>query len=408
MKHRFEDLAIFGGPVTFAQPLHVGMPNIGDRRRFIARLEDILDRRWLSNGGPYVVEFEQRTAAVAGVRHCVAMVNGTVGLEIVARASGLSGEVIVPAFTFVATAHALQWQQITPVFCDIDEQTHNIDPARVEALITPRTTGILAVHLWGRPAPIEELTEIARRHGLRLLFDASHALACSWRGQPIGGFGDAEVLSFHATKLVNTFEGGAVVTNDDELAARMRSMRNFGFDGYDNVRGLGVNGKMSEPAAAMGLTGLEDLDRCIATNRRNYQAYRRNLADVRALRLCEYDDSAACNYQYVIHELSPESGISRDQLVKLLLAEGVIARRYFYPGCHRSEPYRSLLPESVERLPATDLVASRVIALPTGTAVDEDRVAEVADLLRFALANGESIARRMGPVAPYDVYRNPE
>lgn len=404
MKRRIEDLAIFGGPPGFREPLLVGRPNLGDRRRLLARLEDMLDRRWLSNGGPYLNEFEERVAKLTQVRHCVAMVNGTVGLEIAARACGMTGEVIVPAFTFIATAHALLWQHITPVFCDIDPATHNIDPAKLEALINPHTTGILAVHLWGRPAPIDELAAIAGRHGLRLLFDASHALGCSWRGRPIGGFGDAEVLSFHATKLMNSFEGGAVLTNDDALAERLASMRNFGFRGFDDVGGLGINGKLNEASAIMGLTSLESLDSFIAINRRNYHAYREGFAGLAALRCCGYDERESSNYQYITVELGADAGLSRDQLVKLLVAEGVIARRYFYPGCHRVEPYRTLFPEAATRLPVTDLVAGRVVVLPTGTAVDDAAVTDVVRLVRFALEQGPAIASRMGPVGPNEVY----
>src|SRR5436189_3835480 len=188
----------------------------------MARIEDLLDRRWLSNNGPYVQEFEERLADFIGVKHCVAMCNATVALEIVIRALGLEGEVIVPSFTFIATAHALQWQEITPVFCDIDPRTHNLDVAKVEEALTPRTSGIIGVHLWGRACNVEALTEIAERRGLKLIFDAAHALGCSHGGVMIGGFGDAEVFSFHATKFFNTFEGGTVVTDDDGLATRIR------------------------------------------------------------------------------------------------------------------------------------------------------------------------------------------
>lgn len=407
MKRRTDDLAVFGGPVSFPDPLLVGRPGLGDRSRLFARLDDMLDRRWLSNGGPYVLEFEERVAALAGVRHCVAMVNGTVGLEVLARASGLAGEVIVPAFTFVATAHALEWLGITPVFCDIDERTHNIDPSVIESLITPRTSAILAVHVWGRPAPIDELADIARRHGLRLLFDASHAVACSWRGRPCGSFGDAEVFSFHATKLLNTFEGGAVVTDDATLASRLRSMRNFGFSGYDEVDGLGTNGKMHEASAIMGLTCLDDLATFIAINRRNYHAYRDGLGGIPSLRCCEYDERESCNYQYVVLELGDEAELSRDQLVKLLVAEGIVARRYFYPGCHMAEPYRSRAAGTVAPLPVTDRVAGRVIVLPTGTAIDPAALARVVEIIRFALANGRSVSQRMGFVGPADVYGAP-
>src|ERR1041385_3130524 len=234
-KQAAKPLAIAGGQPRFAEPLHVGRPNLCDKQRLFERLEAIIDRRWLTNDGPVVREFEQKICEITGVKNCITMCNATVALEIAIRALDLKGEVIVPSFTFVATAHALQWQQITPVFCDIDRETHNLDPAKVEAMITPRTSAILAVHLWGRPCDIAALQAIADKHGLKLLFDAAHAFGCSHGGKKIGGFGNAEVLSFHATKFVNAGEGGAVVTNDDALAGRIRLMNNFGFAEEDTV-----------------------------------------------------------------------------------------------------------------------------------------------------------------------------
>ena len=213
-RNKTSDLAVFSGIPGFSTPLYVGRPNIGDREQILARIGDLLDRRWLTNNGPLVQELEGRLTAYLGVKHCILMCNATVALEIAIRALGMKGEVLVPSFTFVATAHALQWQEITPVFCDIDPRTHSLDPASVERLITPRTTGILGVHLWGRPCAVEQLTTIARDRGLKLLFDSSHAFGCSHRGHMIGGFGDAEVFSFHATKFFNTFEGGAIICHD--------------------------------------------------------------------------------------------------------------------------------------------------------------------------------------------------
>lgn len=393
-----QSLAYFGGRPRFGEPLHVGRPNIGDRARLLARIEDMLDRRWLTNGGPYVEELERRIADELGVKHCVAMCNATVALEIVARAAGLRGEVIVPAMTFVATAHALQWQRITPVFCDVDPLTHNIDPARIEALITPRTTGILAVHLWGRPCDVEALEAIARRNNLRLIFDAAHALGCSHRGRPLGGFGDTEVLSFHATKFVNAAEGGAVVTNDDELARTARLMQNFGFAGYDNVITVGTNGKMSELSAAMALTSLESIAEFTAVNRRNYDQYRQGLAGLPGVALTAYDEGERNNFQYIILELDEDAaGISRDQLGDILWAEGVRARRYFYPGCHRMEPYRSLAPQAHLWLPETERLSRRLLALPTGTGVDAAAIEAICAIIRLVQANAEQL---YAPTAP--------
>ena len=199
------DLAINGAPPAFDEPLHVGRPNIGDRDAFLRRVNQILDSKWLTNNGPMVQEFEQRIASHLGVKHCVAMCNGTIALEIAIRALDLKGEVIVPSWTFVATAHALYWQGITPVFADIAPTTHNLDPDAVRRMITPRTSGIIGVHLWGRAAPVNELQAIADEHGLKLMFDAAHAFGSTYGGQTVGRFGACEVLSFHATKCFNAF-----------------------------------------------------------------------------------------------------------------------------------------------------------------------------------------------------------
>ena len=379
------ELAILGGAPAFPEPVHVGRPNIGDRDRLMERIEGVIDRRWLTNAGPLVHEFEQAIAQLLGVPHCIAMCNGTVALEIAIRAAGLSGEVIVSPFTFVATAHALQWQEITPVFCDVDPRTHNIDPARVEELITPRTTGILGVHVWGRPAPVDELARIAGEHSLRLLFDAAHALGCSTGGRMVGGFGTAEVLSFHATKVVNSFEGGAIVTADEGFAEVARLMRNHGFADYDEVGHVGTNGKMSEIAAAMGLTSLESREQFVAANRRNYEAYHAALEGVDGVELIDYDDRESCNWQYVVVEVAESAGLTRDELQAVLWAENVLARRYFFPGCHRMEPYRTLFPDAAERLPETERLVQRVLALPTGTSMTTDAVTTVAGLVERAM-----------------------
>ncbi|PWU01680.1 MAG: dTDP-4-dehydro-6-deoxyglucose aminotransferase [Terriglobia bacterium] len=396
-KTSISDLAIFGGRPAFAEPLHVGRPNIGNRERLLARFNDLLDRRWLTNGGPFLQEFEERLADYLGVPECIAICNGTIALEIAIRALGLAGEVLVPSFTFIATAHALQWQHITPVFCDIDRRTHHLNPELVESRITPQTTGILGVHLWGEPCAIEALTEIANRRRLALLFDASHAFGCSHRGRMIGNFGRAEVFSFHATKCFNTFEGGAVATGDRELAARIRLMRSFGFADYDEVVHLGTNGKMSEVAAAMGLTGLESLDEFIDCNRANYRRYQSLLAGIPGLCLHPVDASERRNYQYVVIEVDEEAaGISRDLLQAVLAAENVLARRYFYPGCHRMEPYRSN-PRHATELPETERLSRRVLTLPTGTAVDAEAVETISHLLRLSVENAaemSSAARR--------------
>ena len=380
------DLAVRGASPMFGSPLHVGRPNVGNAERFLARAREILETRWLSNNGPILVEFEQRIAQMLGVRHCVAMCNGTIALEIATRALELKGEVIVPSYTFVATAHALQWQEITPIFADIDPATQNLDPDAVRRMITPRTSGIIGVHLWGRGAPVAELRSVAQAHGLRLMFDASHGFGNTYGGMPLGNFGDCEVFSFHATKFFNTFEGGAVVTNDDTLADKMRLMRNFGFSGYDRVIYPGTNGKMTEIAAAMGLTNLEDLPAFVEINRRNYHLYRDEIRTIRGLRVLEYDEGEQNNFQYIVLDVSPGFPVSRDRLVEIMHAENVLARKYFWPGCHNMEPYRSYYPHAGLVLANTTRVAERVVVLPTGTATTVDDITAITSILRVLAA----------------------
>ncbi len=401
IKERFDQLAIFGGNKAFTESLHVGRPNIGNADKLRARVDEVLQRRWLTNDGPMVREFEAQIAGLTGVKHCVAVCNATIGLEIAIAALGLRGEVIVPSMTFVATAHALRWLGVHPVFADIDPETHNLNPTQVEAMITPQTTGILGVHLWGRPCSVPDLTDIAQRHGLKLLFDAAHAFACSFDHEMVGNFGDAEVFSFHATKFCNALEGGAIVTNNDEVARMARMMRNFGFVGLDRVESVGTNGKMNEVSAAMGLTSLESLHLFVHANHERYHHYQRELAGIPGISLARYDETACNNYQYIVLEVDEAvAGISRDDLVTILAAENVLARRYFYPGCHRMEPYRTEDPEAYLWLPFTERLLNRVICLPTGTAVSLHDISTICCLIRLVVANAELIHARLSEHQP--------
>ncbi len=392
MRNSVRDLAVGGAAPAFTQPLHVGRPNIGNREQLLARINDLLDRRWLSNAGVYVTEFEQKLAAMLGVKHCIAMCNGTIALEITTRALHMSGEVIVPSMTFIATAHALQWQEVKPVFCDVDPTSCTLDPEQVERLITPNTTGIIGVHLWGRPCKIDALYHIAAKHKLRLVFDAAHSLGVSHAGQMIGGFGDAEVFSFHATKFINSFEGGAVTTNSDELAAQIRLMKNFGFSGYDNVIFPGTNGKMPEASAAMGLTSLESLDEFVDINKTNYAKYSAGLAAIPGVQVLQYPQGEKNNYQYVVAFVdSNRAGLQRDELIEVLHQENVIARRYFYPGCHRMEPYRTTQPNAGENLPVTEQLVQQTLVLPTGTGTSIQAIETITEILHCAVANAKDV-----------------
>lgn len=365
------------------QPLFlVNRPNIGDRALFNKLVDEIFERRWFTNYGEVVQAFEAKISNYLKVKHVIAVCNATVGLQVACQAMELSGEVILPAYTFVATPHSLQWEKIRPIFVDIDPETHLMDPNLVEKAITPKTTAILGVHTWGRACYPKQLEAIATKYGIKLYFDAAHAFGSAHQGKMIGGFGACEVFSFHATKFFNTFEGGAITTNDDALAARIRLMINFGFSGFDRVVHLGTNGKMSEIHAAMGLACFEKIDDFIESNKANYNYYLKKLRGVKGVRLFHFDGVEQSNYQYIVLEINEqETGLSRDAIMNILHEKGIIARRYFFPGCHRMEPYCSQYPEQTSRLPATDLICSRVLVLPTGASLNCHSIEAICNVL---------------------------
>jgi dTDP-4-amino-4,6-dideoxygalactose transaminase len=373
------------GPI-FDKPFFVGRPNLGDLSRLRERFETIISSRWFSNNGPFVQEFEQRLAAYTGARHCIAVCNATVGIELAARALELHGEVLVPAYTFIATAHALRWLGIEPVFVDMKAASHNLEPELIERAITPRTTGIVGTHVWGRPCEVKAIQLIADRHGLKVMYDAAHAFGCSHQGVMLGNFGECEVFSFHATKFLNSFEGGAIATNNDQLAAKLKLMRNFGFEGFDNVVELGTNAKLSEIHAAMGLTSLESIEDIIAQNRNNYLTYRKCLEATPGVSVLEYDEREKNNFQYIVVEVDPrECPASRDEIVAFLHHHNVIARKYFWPGAHQMVYYQSHPSRTSRAAPITDEVAARVIVLPTGQAVNRQQVESICELINQAV-----------------------
>lgn len=370
--------------MEFKTPLHVNAPNIGDRKRFYECTEAMFDSKWLTNDGELVRRFEQELQDYLGVRHCLVVSSGTAALQLAIQALELSGEVMLPSLTYVATAHALQWLGIKPVFCDIDPESLCIHPDEITRHITPRTTGIIGVHVYGRGCDTAALEVLAEHHQLKLIYDAAHAFGNAINGKPIGCFGDCEVFSFHATKFFNSFEGGAITTNNDDLAERIRLMRNFGFSDLDQVDCVGINGKMTEVCAAMGLTNLQSIDLFFETSRRNYETYMQGVAEIPGLRLipCREDHGNRSNMHYIVMEVEEGFPLSRDALVECLHNENVMVRRYFWPGCHRMEPYRTLQPDVGNRLPVTEAFLERVLLFPNGTAVDPETIRRMLGLIQ--------------------------
>jgi dTDP-4-amino-4,6-dideoxygalactose transaminase len=403
MKRGIEDLAVLGGAPAFEEPLHVGYPNVGSRAALSERLEEILDRNWLTNDGPVVTEFEERLRAELGVENVVATCNGTSALELLLDAHKLRGEVILPSLTFVASAHAVRSRGLTPVFADVDPETCTLDPVAVKALISPDTAAILGVHLWGRLADVDGLAEVAERHGVLLLFDAAQAFGCARSGSSAGAFGAGAAFSFHATKVLNSFEGGAIATDDSALAERLRLRRSFGFSDIDQVESWGTNAKMAEIAGAMGITSLESLPQFIARNRSNYESYRSELEGIPGFRLLPYPEGEPSNFHYVVGFVDePLAGLGRDPLVETLRAENILARRYFHPGCHRMQPYAAEASGMKSNLPMTEKLLAKVVCLPTGMAVDSTDISKICDVVRCALAQGEELGTRIAERASGD------
>lgn len=385
-------LAILGGEPAFTEPLHVGRPNLGDRWAYQQRLDDIWQRRWLSNNGRYVQEFEEQVAALCGRRYCVAVANGTLALEIMVRVTEFPGNIVVPAWTFIATAHACELAGRTPRFVDVERATHNIDAKAVSKVLCYRDGGILAAHLWGHPCNVIPLDALRWRELVFLLFDAAHAFGCTHEGKPLPSYGDAAALSFHATKIVNSGEGGAIVTDDPMIEQRARQMRNFGYD-WGNVVGLGTNAKMSELHAALGLTNLKRLPDFIAHNEAVYQTYGLYLgeqAGLPGIRLLPHHQGS--NHHYVVLEIDAPCPLTRDELLMVLQWENVLARRYFWPGCHRVEPYRS---RPYDPLPTTERLAETVLVLPTGMAVRRGEAAKVGELIQEAVEKATMVRNKL-------------
>ncbi len=399
MKRLTSDLAVFGGPVEFADVLHVGQINIPEKERFEAIFSGIFSRRYYTNHGPLQQELEVRLEDLFRVRNAIAVTNATIGLMLACKALGLreGGRVIVPAFTFAASVQALSWAGLMPLFCDVDPDTHVLSVESVRAALEePGVCAILGVHLWGTPCGVEELRRLADERGIKVFYDAAHAIGNTINGLSVGNFGDLEVFSFHATKIFSSGEGGCVTTNDDELAERLRNLRSSYGRRMDVPVPIGGYGRFSEAQAALGLLSLEDFAANCEMNGRRFGRYRERLADVPGLRFILPPAGERSNSQYVVLEVDEALfGLSRDAIVKCLQRENILCRRYFTPGMHRCLPYSSELPQYVESLPVTDFLCSRVMQLPSGQQMDDNKIDAVCDLIIFLHENAENIAGRL-------------
>jgi dTDP-4-amino-4,6-dideoxygalactose transaminase len=363
------------------EDIYVTRPSLPPLDELLPPLRKIWERKVLTNGGPFHQELEAALARHLDVEHVCLFNNATIALMVALKALDLRGEVITTPFSFVATSHALLWCGLTPVFADIDPETLNLDPAKVEAAITPRTTAILPVHCYGRPCDVDRLEDIARRHGLRVLYDAAHAFGVRCHCGSLLRHGNLSVLSFHATKVFNTFEGGAIVCHDAETKRRVDQLKNFGHEGDASVVVTGINGKMSEFNAALGLAQLSHMDDAIARRRAIDARYRQLLGGVPGLRCLGPGDEAAANYAYFPVLVGPDFPLSRDELMARMKADRVHPRRYFHPLISEFPMYRDLPSAAASGLPVAARAAREVLCLPIYPDLTMAQVERIAGLI---------------------------
>jgi dTDP-4-amino-4,6-dideoxygalactose transaminase len=370
--------------LRFPEPIYVSRPTLPSLEAYREKLEPVWRSAWLTNDGDLQRELETRLTEQLGIEQLSLCCNGTVALLIALQACGInSGEVITTPFTFPATPHALYWNRVQPVFCDIDERNFNLDPAKIEERIGPKTRAILPVHVFGSPCDVEAIQAIADRHGLPVIYDAAHAMGVSWRGRSVLEWGAVSVLSFHATKLFTTGEGGAIVSHSSEQRERIRFFRNFGIVDEETVMGPGINGKLSELHAALGLLQLDQLDAEIAHRKVLTDTYREHLRDVPGLSFREDLPEVGHNYAYFVVRIDRAAyGVERDRLHDQLRAFNVHARKYFHPLCSHHPPYDSLPSAAPENLPIAEKIATEVLCLPLYGTLANDAVERIAGIVK--------------------------
>lgn len=370
---------------TPRHPLYVTRPSLPPLEEFIPYLESIWANKILTNGGPYHQALERALCEHLEVPHLSLFANGTIALVTALQALDVCGEVITTPYSFVATAHALAWNRLKPVFADIDPISLTLDPSAVEAAITPWTTAILPVHCYGLPCHMAELEDIANRHGLKLIYDAAHAFGIKHKGRSVLAEGDLSVLSFHATKVFQTFEGGAIVCKNAATKKHIDRLKNFGFVDEISVAATGINGKMSEINAAFGMLQLKHIDTEIAKRALVDRCYRTHLDKVKGINCLQPPIQSNSNYGYFPILVDEGYPLSRDELYRLLKAAGINARRYFYPLISEMPMYRDLPSAAPGNLVNAHRVANQVICLPIFSEMTQDDVASVVKALRAPL-----------------------
>jgi dTDP-4-amino-4,6-dideoxygalactose transaminase len=376
------NFALFGGDPEFDTLLPFGQFYFPSWDRYETAFRDIFERQYYTNQGPLVEELEDKLRRFLGVRHAICIANATIGLMMAAEAMSLTGKVILPGLSFIATAQSLTWTGLQPVFCDVDVATHQIAFPQIEALIDEDVSAIVGVNLWGGSCNPRTLSDLASTRGIQLYFNSFCSFGCKVDDARIGNFGQMEIFSFHASQILSAAEGGCICTNDDYLAARLRNIRS----GYGIGQPVEVirtsNGRMSEAQAAIALMSLEDFPANRKNNEKLYREYKRNIELIPGLHLVSPSGVSESNYQDLVCLVDQQQfGLSRDQLLSLLRAENIDVRRDFFPGVHRTLPYAKQHPQYADKLPNTDQISRSCIQFPIGARVSAQIVTRICDLL---------------------------
>ncbi len=364
-----------------SRPITVTQPFLPPLEEFQPYLEQIWQNKWLTNAGPFHQQLEDELARYLGVEHLALFSNGTIALVTALQALRITGEVITTPYSFVATAHSLLWNNLKPVFADIDPDTFNLDPQKIEEAITPQTTAIMPVHVYGRPCDTAAIQKIADTYGLKVIYDAAHAFAVTQGEESVLKAGDLSVLSFHATKVFNTFEGGAIVCPDATTKQRIDYLKNFGFADEVTVVAPGINGKMNEIQAAFGLLQLKHMAEILQRRQEIDNRYRAALAGVKGIRILPLPDNSRQNYSYFPILVEADYPLSRDALYQKLREQDIYARRYFYPLISAFPMYRGLASATPANLPVASRIAEQVICLPIYPALENSDVDRVIELI---------------------------
>jgi dTDP-4-amino-4,6-dideoxygalactose transaminase len=362
-------------------PIYVTQPTLPPLEEFIPYLEQIWQSKWLTNSGPFHQQFEQALCDYLGVKYLSLFANGTLALVTALQALRITGEVITTPYSFVATAHALLWNGIKPVFVDINPLTSNINPEKIEAAITPQTTAIMPVHCYGHPCDVDRIEKIADNYGLKVIYDAAHAFGVQYQGNSVLNYGDLSVLSFHATKVFNTFEGGAIISHDAKTKQRIDHLKNFGFVDEVTVVAPGINGKMSEINSAFGLLQLKGIDETLQKRQTIHAQYCAGLVGVKGIRCLPSTGESVANYAYFPILVQPDYPINRDALYQKMRDNDVYARRYFYPLISDFPMYRGMISAAHSNLPMAKEMSEQVICLPIYPDLSHEQVDFILKLI---------------------------